>query len=359
MSSRANGADLHRATVPASSLGPMTRLSHGANGTIHRLDGFQLPDEPGVLVYKEYRVGVVQVALAGLVKIVSARLDLTAQRRTVLDSMTAWPLRAVVGPGNEPLGVLMKLIPGAYFEEMQLPSGRRKRVAREVQHLIFDASAARMREVDVPADTDLRSRLQICERFAFVISLLHGANLVYGDISARNVLYALRPVPTVFLVDCDAARVRGSAAVNKQQDSPDWDPPEAATTRAGGGSFGQSTQTDRYKLALFILRCLVPGRGSSLNRDWGAARNMLDARGLRLLKDALQGHPDQRPLAREWTFHLRGLLGVSPMPLVGAMVSAKPTRPAAPPAPQRGGPQQGGPQRGGWRRGADGNWVPA
>jgi hypothetical protein len=324
-----------RTTVQATNLGATVRLSSGANGTIHRLSRFQLPDEPGDLVFKEYRLGVVQVALAGLDKIVRVRLSLAAQRRALLDEMTAWPLRTVVGPANDPLGVLMRLIPDRYFEEMRLPSGRRARVAREIQHLIYDPVAGRRHQVDVPADGDMRSRLQICEQFALIVSLLHGANLVYGDISARNVLYTLRPQPTVFLVDCDAARVRGSAAVNKQQNSPDWDAPHATT---------QNRETDRYKLALFILRCLTPGKGSSLNRQWSSASVVLDRRGLELLRAGLAGPPEQRPLAREWLLYLRGLLGTAPMPLTGVT-----TRPLPPPVP---------PRQSGWRRSANGTWVP-
>jgi hypothetical protein len=322
-------ATRRRATVPLSALGTMTRLNAGANGTIHRLDGFRLPDEPGSLVFKEYNLSTVHVALSGLERLADIRLSMVAQRRAVLDEMTAWPLRAVVGQANEARGVLMKLIPATYFEDMLLPSGTRDRVPREVQHLIFDAAVARRREVDVPADNDRVTRLRICERFAYIMAILHGANLVYGDVSARNVLYGLRPQPSVFLVDCDAARVRGSAAVNRQQHSPDWDPPESAT--------GQSVTTDRYKLALYILRCLTPGKGSSINRQWRAAAGVLDAPGRRLLQLGLGGDPDRRPMAREWVFYLRRALGVPAMPAIAA----------AP--PQR-------PSEAGWRRGPHG-WT--
>lgn len=320
-----------RATVPLSALGPMSRLNAGANGVIHRLDTFRLPDEPGELVFKEYDPRTVQVALGGLERLAGLRLGLSAQRRAVLDEMTAWPLRAVAGPGDEARGVLMRLIPAGFFEDMLLPSGNRDRVPREIQHLIFDADVARRREVDVPGDDDPHTRLRICERFAYILSVLHGANLVYGDISARNVLYRLRPRPSVFLVDCDAARVRGAAAVNQQQHSPDWNPPERGR--------GQTVATDRYKLALFVLRCLTPGKGSSVNRRWAAAGTVLDRHGLRLLELGLGDDPGHRPLARQWVFYLRGALGLGAMPLV-----------AAAPHPR--------PRETGWRRGPHG-WVPA
>jgi hypothetical protein len=332
MSAAAPATTRRRMSVPVTALGPMTRLNAGANGTIHRLDDFQLVDEPGDLVFKEYNLTVVRVSLGGLEKLVDVRCSLAAQRRAVLDQMAAWPLAAVAGPAGEPLGVLMKLIPGSYFEDMLLPSGSRDRVPREFQHLIFDAAVARRREVDVPADSDHHTRMRICERFSYIMAILHGANLVYGDVSARNVLYHLRPQPNVLLVDCDAARIHGSAAVNKQQHSPDWDPPE----RHGGQSF----TTDRYKLALFVLRCLVPGKGASLNRSWRSATGVLDATGLRMLELGLGADPDCRPLAREWVFYLRARLGMAAVPVVPA---------GPPPRP---------PRETGWRRGPHG-WVPA
>jgi hypothetical protein len=320
-----------RAPVPMSALGQMIRLNAGANGTIHRLAEYQLPDEPGALVFKQYDLRAVQASLSGLMRLVDVRAGLAAQRRAVLDEMTVWPLRAVQGAGGEARGVLMRLIPDDYFEDMRLPSGRRDREPRELQHLIFEAAQARRSEVDVPPDGDVPSRLRICERFAYIMSILHGANLVYGDISARNVLYRLRPEPGVLLVDCDAARMRGSAAVNKQQHSPDWDPPERVTA--------QSLTTDRYKLALFVLRCLTPGKGSSINRDWSKASTVLDGPGLRLLRLGLDGPPESRPMAREWFFYLRAVSGVPVMPIV----HAKPDRQ---------------PRTTGWRRGPHG-WVPA
>lgn len=88
------------AIVDVGALGPMTTISSGANGVIHRLDRFQLAGEPGELVFKEYRLAVVQVALGGLVNLVGLRQRLAAQRRAALDEVAAWPLRVVVGPGN-------------------------------------------------------------------------------------------------------------------------------------------------------------------------------------------------------------------------------------------------------------------
>jgi hypothetical protein len=329
-----------QAPVRASTLGARDRLNSGANGTIWALRAFRLPSDPGPLVFKEYRGDAASESVSGLQSIVLARMRLPAHPRKVFDDLTVWPLRTVVDDGGAPVGVLMYLINDTYMEEFALPSGKRERSPREIQHLIFDPSAARMRGVAVPGDNDPATRLAVCEQMAYAMSIMHGANLIYGDLSARNVLYRLRPTPSILLVDCDAARVRGSAAVNKQQNSPDWDPPE--------GRYQQSQATDRYKLALFVLRCLTPGRGSSVNRDPAVADRVLDGTGRHLMRLALTGDPGDRPRAREWLSYLRQRIGLPPLP----------ARVAAPaPAPYR--PKQLTIAGGGWKRGDDGVWVPA
>jgi hypothetical protein len=333
------GDSYDQVTVDEALLGTRDRLNRGANGTIWRLTGFQLTSDPGAVVYKQYHGAAAQgVSLPGLASIVQARVRLKDKQRAALDELTVWPLRVVVNREGAPLGVLMRLIDPIFMEDMRLPSGRRETVARELQHLIFDPAVARRGGVDVPDDRDGLARFAICERMAMAMSIMHGANLVYGDLSARNVLYRLRPKPSILLVDCDAARVKGSAAVNKQQNSPDWDPPEG----------GQQTQaSDRYKLALFVLRCLLPGRNASLNRDPASADKLLNATGRQLMREALTGPPNDRPLARQWLSYLRQQIGLPPLPV-------RPVRPVRAETPPRVDPVQ---KIDGWRRGGDGVWV--
>jgi hypothetical protein len=252
-----------------------------------------------------------------------------------------WPLRVVVDSSGTPVGVLMRLIDSVFMQEMRLPSGKRENVPREIQHLIFDPAAARRSGVDVPADRDRMARFRLCERMAMAMSIMHGANLVYGDLSARNVLYRLHRTPSVLLVDCDAARFKGSAAVNKQQNSPDWDAPEG----------GQQTQSsDRYKLALFVLRCLLPGRNASLNRDPATADAVLNPQGRQLMRAALTGPPNERPRAREWLSYLRQQIGLQPLPSRSDHDHQK---------PQAGHNGHRASAQGtvGWTKGEDGVWV--
>jgi hypothetical protein len=318
-------------TVTDAELGPRDRINAGANGIIWSLRTFRLETDPGPLVFKEYQGAALDVSLPGLRSIVNARVRLTEAKRAQLDQLTVWPLRAVINGDGQPVGVLMHLIDSSFMQRMKLPSGSFDMTVREVQHLIYDAGTARRGGIDVPADRDTRTRLMVCERMAFTLNLLHDANLVYGDLSARNVLYRMRPTPSVMLVDCDAARVRGSAAIVDQQNSPDWNPPEGSR---------QTQDTDRYKLALFVLRCLSPGRGSSINRDPGSAPDHVDDDGRRLLRSGLSGVPEERPRASEWLDYLRRQLGLPTLP-TQASTAARETY-------ERG-----------WRRGEDGVWIRA
>lgn len=321
-------------TVAEHELGPRTRLAAGANGILWTLQQFHLPSDSRRLVFKQFQGAALATTLSGLQTIVNKRLQLPQDRREALDQLAAWPLRAVVGKEGAAVGVLMHLIDDSFFTNFVLPSGRSQRGPREAQHLIFTSEAARRTGVDVPVDRDLHSRLLICAHMAYAMMIIHGAGLVYGDLSSRNVLYRLQPAPTIMLVDCDAVRVRGSGVVVAQQNSPDWNAPE-------GGP--QSQDSDRYKLALFILRCLTPGRGSSVNRNPATADRVLDSCGRYLIRTAVTAPPADRPTAREWLSYLRERTGQPPLWKMSVV-----TRPDQPlPRPT------------GWKKRDNGVWVTA
>lgn len=127
-------------------------------------------------------------------------------------------------------------------------------------------------------------------------------DIIYGDVSSLNVIYRLVPEPGVFLIDCDAVRINSNGPVVPQLHSPDWDPPECL-----GGPYRniQSKTTDRYKLGLFILRCLSPGIDSSQLRDPESAVGALDETGMDLLRRSLSTVPGNRPTATTWYKHFR------------------------------------------------------
>jgi DNA-binding helix-hairpin-helix protein with protein kinase domain len=291
----ATGLGEHRAA-----LGERKYLSSGGQSTIYQLPDYSLRGTPGPFVYKEYHKHLGEISSHGLAGLIAVRESLDATERQWLDQCTAWPLRVVEERGAV-TGVIMRLIPDEFFQELRLPSGRTARLPREAQHLFTERN--RCEKLGWPYAKP-RQRLQLCAQLSYTLAFLHRRGIVFGDISPRNVLFRLTPATGMMLVDCDAIRKVGTAAVVGQGNTPDWYPPE-------GRMAPQSMRTDVYKLGLFILRALSPGPGSSVNRDPDLARNTLDNAGLQLLRDSLAPDPPSRPDAKTWYFYLRSLLANS------------------------------------------------
>jgi hypothetical protein len=291
----ATGLAEHRAA-----LGERKYLSSGGQSTIYLLPGYTLRGIPGPFVYKEYHKQLGEISSQGLAGLIAVRESLDAGERQWLDRGTTWPLRVVEERGAV-TGVIMRLIPDEFFQELRLPSGRTARLPREAQHLFTERS--RCERLGWPY-AEPRQRLQLCAQLSYTLAFLHRRAIVFGDVSPRNVLYRLTPVTGTMLVDCDAIRKVGTAAVVGQGNTPDWYPPE-------GRMAPQSMRTDAYKLGLFILRVLSPGPGSSVGRDPDLVGDTLDSAGLQLLRDSLAPDPSSRPDAKTWYFYLRTFLETS------------------------------------------------
>ncbi|WP_409483718.1 hypothetical protein [Arsenicicoccus dermatophilus] len=147
---------------------------------------------------------------------------------------------------------------------------------------------------------NLHQRLRLCEELARVLALRHAHNVVFGDVNAKNALFAVGPGradAAIMLVDCDAVRVKGTRSAVPQLNTPDWEPPQAERTQL-------TTQTDVYKYALFVLRCLSPGANASTARDTRRVDGMLDDEGKHLLAASLSPTPGHRPSCAQWADHL-------------------------------------------------------
>lgn len=289
-------------TMTVDELGPLgTLLGSGGQARVFELPALGLPDVQGRLVYKQYKKQPDPAAVNGMRKTVALRARLQAEPAKLarLDDATAWPVRLVVDVSGAACGLVLRRIPDSFFHDIRVPSGAIKHGPREVQFLFISPDRALRGGTPTPTPTE---RLTICRDFAATLAFLHGElGVVFGDINARNAVFRLGTDPTVMFVDCDAVRPMGDMAAVPQLNAPDWDPPEGA---------GVLTRwTDVYKLGLFVLRCLTPDNGSSINRDPNQASGVLDAQGLALLHEAIRGPAEQRPLAEVWHRYLRRVLG--------------------------------------------------
>ncbi|WP_033442008.1 hypothetical protein [Saccharothrix sp. NRRL B-16314] len=271
--------------VDLDALGPLgALLGAGGQAKVYHAPHVTLADVPGPLVYKQYKAG--HAPPHGLDAVVARRLRLDERTRERLDLMTAWPVRAVQEDG-EVRGVLMRLIPDGYFQDRVKPSGVPARTLRELQHLFIAPERAVRLGMPAPSTAE---RLLVCRDLAVVVHLLHRNGMVIGDLNPKNAVFRLAARPCVMLVDCDAIRIKGAAAVVRQLNAPDWNPPESVLSQS----------SDLYKFGLFVLRCLSPGPFASIARDPSRVDAVLPGDGPRLLRDALSRDPGARTTAQTW-----------------------------------------------------------
>lgn len=288
--------------IEEAQLGSREEIGAGGMARVFALPELFLPEAPDASwVYKKFRPKVRPVAPYGLQSLVRLLDQMPQTQRAALQRHFNWPVRVVTDREAGASGVILPLLTDSFFIDLRLSSGTRKRKPAELQFLFMDASYCA--RVGAP-NVDDGQRREICRSLVYAMALLDRADVVYGDLSARNVLFRVSPRPGVMLVDCDAARCRGdTAAFGKQPHSPDWEPPEAirARRRRDGAAYTiQNKATDRYKLGLAILRILTPGEGSSVNTDPSVAKRLVPTHIYTLLVRSLSEDPEARPSAKTW-----------------------------------------------------------
>ncbi|WP_157767499.1 hypothetical protein [Actinosynnema pretiosum] len=270
------------------------RLGSGGEASVHAMPGFRLPDVKGELVFKRYRNASSHPD--ALRRVVATRTGLDDEARAKLDAITAWPVRVVLS-GDQAVGVLMPRIPDPFFDLVTRSTGQEHKL-REVQNLFIDES--KLSRFGRPVPTP-EQRLRICLDFASALAFLHDRlKFVFGDVNPKNEVFRLDARPMVLFLDCDAVRPVGTVAATRQLNAADWIPPE-------GGVLNLAT--DRYKLGLFVLRCLTPRSFSSVKANPEDAAGVLDAEGMALLRRALGKDGTARPSSDDWVRHFRHVLG--------------------------------------------------
>lgn len=264
------------------------RVGAGAQGTLYRVAKVTGADFPFPLVFKEFSA-TTTVSGPGLQLLTRLRDTLSPDERNLIDRTTVWPC-AVVEELGKACGYVMQAIPDRFMQPLSTSSGR-ELVPREVQHLLVPEEVQRRTMGEVPTTAE---RMVLAREMAFVLGFLHAKDLVYGDLSYKNAVFTIRPRPELMLLDCDGIRKVGQAAAMPQLHSPGWNPPESGP---------QTKDTDRYKLGLFILRCLCPNANAQ-TRDPEVAAGILDPTGLGLLRRSLGDDPKTRTTGREWVEHL-------------------------------------------------------
>lgn len=305
-------------------LGASEELDRGAFGTVYRLTSYSLPGFPE-LAYKEYTSPPTANEAANLRALIDFRTCLDPAARKILDEAAAWPLRLVTR-GGAVCGFLMQLIPTELFGTQTLPSGAAVRLPVKAQWLVVDEAKADAAGIVVPRSDDLPGRIMLCAKLAHVLGMLHRGALIYGDLSLNNVMFTASAPSRVMLVDCDAVQSPRAPSIG-QAHTDDWLPPESVA-----GSRAQDIASDRYKLALFILRVLTPGPHASQAVDPDRIDGMLDPQGINMMRGGLSADRHRRPTAKDWYTYLTGRLQqiTSPPRLTDVLVDTQVASPGSP-----------------------------
>jgi hypothetical protein len=272
--------------------------------------------------------------LCDLPAVLAAR-DEGASRRAL--SSSAWPAAAVVGDYDAPVA-LGALIPRAPAEFWLRHRDGPSRLAT-LSYLAGDPDRMAVAYGVTVPPPGAPERVALVYVLARLLDAWQGGGgpiVVHGDLSAKNVLWSLRPAPAVYVLDCDGAVIEegpieerpGAAEGPLSADevpprppratTPNWDDPALPSGRRPGRA------SDRYVLGLAFLRLVgaahfpLQGRQRAhpqvnvdleLPRSWRKFPDMpglwdLCERSLSLV------NASDRPAPAEWAAGLEDLLDV-------------------------------------------------
>jgi hypothetical protein len=283
--------------VKKADLEPLTFLASGGFGAVYRVDGaFRLDDDPVPLAYKEFTKDQVRQAEAAQA-VLAFRAGLKPEDRADLDRYGTWP-RMLVTQKSRVSGFVMPLIPTEFYYHVRAADGSMTPKVRDLEWLITTEAYRKSAGVDI-GSIDHALRLTLLAQLVYAVGRLHRHNMVFGDVSFRNAAFALDP-PRLMLLDCDGA-AQLTDLDRKQFSTALWEPPESVDPKPG---WMLDRESDVYKLALAVLRCLNPGRGAASFKLPSKLTGKLEPTAVASFTAALSGEPHLRPTVRELYEHL-------------------------------------------------------
>ena len=280
-------------------LGQLHEVASGAQGVVYELPEFRMNGVPA-MVYKAYKPDArKKIDVAALARMPEFAESLSPSDRVRLLSWAAWPWRLVEdGPGSVS-GFLMPAIPPAFKTYMRKTGGSGW-VTAGLQLLLEPAARLAKRGIVLTE----RQRYELIAETAKALAFLHSHDISVGDLSPRNLLFALNP-PGVFFVDCDSMQIRGRSAMGTQVETPDWN----VRTKSNPNEDLGTPASDSYKLGLLALRLLV---GDQSTRDDTTLPAQTPGQIRQLVHDALSTNPAERPTPADWLDALASLTGSTP-----------------------------------------------
>ena len=310
-------------------------LAEGGEGRVFEVAAGDpgVPRPGPVMVYKQLRRPrpLVDLSLLCAVPAVAAGRDEAVCRRILCSS--AWPAAAVVDDQDARLA-LGSLMPRAPAEFWLRHRDGLLRLAT-LSYLAGDPDRMAVAYGVTLPPPGAAERVALVYALARLLDAWQGGAgpvVVHGDLSAKNVLWSLRPAPAVYVLDCDGAVIGGAprepdggAATDDlarpgllRATTPNWDDPALAPGAV------PTEASDRYVLGLVFLRLVgaahfpLQGRQRAhervnvdldLPRSWRKFPDMpglweMCERSLSLVNAA------ERPTPAQWAAALEDLLDV-------------------------------------------------
>lgn len=277
-------------TVEKSSLTIIKTLGEGGFGKVFLV---QSGASAAPWAYKEFKKPNA-TEIANLRLLVGFRDNLSVADRANLDGFALWP-RELVTSGAAVVGYLMEVLPDRFIEQAIVQTSGTTQTPRTLDWLAKPDHSARRGASLVVAETDISKRATFAALIAFAFNFLHNRGIVFGDVSAMNVLHADGP-PEIRLIDLDTVRLIGRSPEFKQPHTTGMMPAEC---RAGQKE--QTIETDLFKLGYLFFTVLASvAQISSSVQTVGK----VDAKGMDLFGKALGSVPADRPSALEWYRYL-------------------------------------------------------
>ncbi|WP_431977369.1 hypothetical protein [Micromonospora haikouensis] len=201
------------ARVPERSIRTYGSGARGGSSTVFDVFGYD-----DTLLYKKYATPRSETNLD---RLVAMYRGLDADAAAFVRHRYAWPLAVVAGGDATVAGVLIPRVAMTYRAHL---STKKVRV-RDLNYLLYEARAARV-GVE-PAS--LREKLTLIRALVEALLWLESRGLVHEDLAAHNLVWTLRPAPTVLLLDCDSIRPARSPVDEPLYTSTDWTDPRVLT----------------------------------------------------------------------------------------------------------------------------------
>lgn len=276
--------------VEFSKLRIQRKLRNSASGTTFQAIAPRPLTKAPTCEYKEFSSPSPQ-ASAALRALLEFRSGLAPAEIGMLDSITAWPRRAVESDGRI-VGYLTAGVPAQFIEGS---IAQRVGTTARLRSLDWLAKPDHGRRVGarllIEAD-DVRMRLTLCAHLAKAMQFLHQRGIVVGDVSQAGFAYSGSPAE-VILVDVDTVRVASSSPDFTQAHAPGMAPPECRR-----GQQEQTVETDRFKMAILFHNIL--GADTRIDAGLSGLTGRVDRAGIQLFQTALGTSGNARPTAATW-----------------------------------------------------------